>query len=332
LKFIKTKTSFFRRLCVGLLGWALAHAQAQTGGPERYLQGRAEGANVRIEVLGAGFAQPGAVASTQSRLVIYRPGPAGQGNDALTVLVNGRYHASLVEAAHSDACVAPGPVRLGLRRVRVADGGRDGQQQELAMQLQPGAMNYVKVQAGQLQPVPPEQAQLELQGSREQVHTISRLAQVCQVMAPAPLKPGSVQQRQLVLLADSTFAFGRADEGALTGMGRLQIQHLIARLREEFEQVDRIHVVGHADPLGSAQANEQLALARAQTVQRMLQGAMGRQTLVEVRGVGAREPLVQGCPMQTSETAIRCHAPNRRVSIEATGLAREGAVPLNAPR
>ena len=138
----------------GLLALGVALAQAA-------LVGRADGANARIEVLGAGFAQPGAVAPSQGRLVIYRPRQSGA-LDALSVIIGGRYHTSLVEGAFSDACLSPGTLELGVRRVRVGDGGRDGVQQTLALPVPAGSLVYVRLDGAQLHPVPAQQAQLEI--------------------------------------------------------------------------------------------------------------------------------------------------------------------------
>lgn len=304
-------------VAAGLL--ALGSALAQ-----EVLVGRGAGANARIEVLGAGFAQPGAVAPSQGRLVIYRPRQGGA-QDALSVLIGGRYHVSLIEGAYSDACLSPGTLELGVRRVRVGDGGRDGVQQTLALPVPAGSLVYLRLDGSQLQPVPAQQAQLEVAGLREQMHTVSRLQQVCQLApapAPALAQPAGPQRHELVLLADSTFAFGRADEASLTPLGRQQLIHLAQRLQRQFAKVEKIVITGHADPIGSAVANEQLALSRAHTVQRMLASQLNSKTAIEVRGAGSREPLVTGCPPHSSPEAVRCHSPNRRVNIEATGEIR----------
>lgn len=306
-------------LLAPLLAWlSLGAALAQEA-----LVGRAAGANARIEVLGAGFAQAGAVAPSQGRLVLYRLRHSGA-QDALTVLVGGRYHASLVEGGFSDACLSPGTLELGVRQVRVGDGGRDGVQQILALPLPAGSLVYVRVDGLQLQPVPPAQAQLEMAGLRQQMHTVSRLQQNCLAAAPAPAQPAGPQRHELILLADSTFDFGRSDEASLTPLGRQQLIQLAQRLRNDFAQIHQIQITGHADPIGNASANEALALARAQTVQQLLatQVQAFSQAPLQLRGAGSREPQVSGCPLQASPGAIRCHAPNRRVNIEVTGLRR----------
>ena len=319
LQALSRKWAFALGFC--LLAWL----NLDTALAQEALVGRAAGVSSRIEVLGAGFAQPGAVAPSQGRLVLYRPRQSGA-QDALTVLVGGRYHASLVEGGFSDACLSPGTLELGVRRVRVGDGGRDGVQQILALPVPAGSLVYVRVDGLELQPVPPAQAQLEMTGLRQQMHTVSRLQQACQA-APAPTlaqQPAGPQRHELVLLADSTFAFGRSEEAAITPLGRQQLIHLAQRLRKDFAQIHQIQITGHADPIGNASANEALALARAQTVQQILAAQIDAsgQIPLQLRGAGSREPLVTGCAVQATPEAIRCHAPNRRVNIEVTGLRR----------
>lgn len=314
----RTSTARMVRHLMGGLLAALLLGQALA---QEVLQGRADGGvNARIEVLGGGFAEPGQVAPTQGRLVVYRPRQSGA-QDALTVLLDGRYHASLVEGAFKDACLSPGVLELGVRRVRVGDGGRDGVQQVLALQVPAGAMAYVRLEGQTLQPVPVQQAQLEIAGLREQVHTLSRQQQVCQAVTAQAVPADTPQRQELVLLADSTFAYGRADEASLTPLGRQQLAQLGERLQREFAKVHQVMVTGHADPIGSLQGNEALALARAQTVRRLLAAQVGNAP-IEVRGAGSREPLVTGCSMKVSPAAIGCHAPNRRVNIMVTGLRR----------
>jgi len=319
----KMNISYRLAAAVVWLAGALSLLHGPASAQEPLLGRAAAGANARIEVLGAGFAQPGAVAPSQGRLVLYRPRQSGA-QDALTVLVGGRYHASLVEGGFSDACLSPGTLELGVRHVRVGDGGRDGVQQILALPLPAGSLVYVRVDGLQLQPVPPAQAQLEMAGLRQQMHTISRLQQNCLAAAPAPAQPAGPQRHELILLADSTFDFGRSDEASLTPLGRQQLIHLAQRLRNDFAQIHQIQITGHADPIGNASANETLALARAQTVQQLLatQVQAFSQAPLQLRGAGSREPQVSGCPLQASPGAIRCHAPNRRVNIEVTGLRR----------
>ena len=316
------KKSILSRFLSATVAFSLTWLSLDMALAQEALVGRAAGGNSRIEVLGAGFAQPGAVAPSQGRLVLYRPRQSGA-QDALTVLVGGRYHASLVEGGFSDACLSPGTLELGMRRVRVGDGGRDGVQQILALPVPAGSLVYVRVDGLELQPVPPAQAQLEMAGLRQQMHTVSRLQQNC-LAAPALAQPAGPERHELILLADSTFAFGRSDEASLTPLGRQQLIHLAQRLRNDFAQIHQIQITGHADPIGNASANEALALARAQTVQQILAAQVDArdQIPLQLRGAGSREPLVRGCPMQASPVAIRCHALNRRVNIEVTGLRR----------
>lgn len=311
-----------------LVGWLCAVAVAaqdlrQTGAYPAVLETQSAGTNSRIEVLGKGFAEAGGVAMSQSRLVLYRVMDRGA-QDALSVFINDRYHASLVEGAHSEACLSPGVMNMGVRQVRVGDGGKDGLESVLRLQMPPGQTVYLKL-TGQgagalLQPMPPEQARHELGATRRQLHTISRVSQAC--LPGAPVVTAEAPTRELVILADGLFAFARGDRPGLTPVGQATIEKLFERIENEFSRIDTVRVVGHADPLGDTALNEQLAQQRAQTVQQLLLDSDRVPSPIAVDSRGDREPVVTGCGLKATPAAIRCHQPNRRVVIQVTGQRR----------
>ncbi len=86
------------------------------------------------------------------------------------------------------------------------------------------------------------------------------------------------------------------------------------------ENVDMIHgitVTGHADQIGPAPYNEQLALHRAQAVKDYLVTKGIPANRVQALSNSSSKPLVS-CPgIKNERKLIRCLAPNRRVDIEA---------------
>jgi outer membrane protein OmpA-like peptidoglycan-associated protein len=110
----------------------------------------------------------------------------------------------------------------------------------------------------------------DLKQSRLQVHTVSRVtqAQDCKVeSAPAPVQAAVMQPKdQYVLMVDVLFAFAKSDMAGLTQQGQATIDEMIARIQTKYERIDRIHLVGHTDPLGTAAFNDRLARERADTV------------------------------------------------------------------
>ncbi|MDU4253493.1 OmpA family protein [Pseudomonas sp.] len=128
-------------------------------------------------------------------------------------------------------------------------------------------------------------------------------------VASAAVKVAPAVQ-QVTLSADASFAFDRAD---LSAAGRNNLDRLAMRIRNEHPQ--HIAVTGHSDRLGSRAHNLDLSLRRAEAVRDYLAAAGVPAESMQVRGVGAAEPLVS-CPDAPREQLIQCLASNRRVVVE----------------
>lgn len=302
--------------------WAQQDVGREDGG---YLQSSQAGPNARIEVLGSTWRKLGAVGADQSRILVYRP-EAGLLSGATSVFVNGQYHTSLVPGAYSHLCYAPGDLEVGARQMKAGSQPKDLMDSITALSLRPAQTHYLRVveQDGRpvLQPVAETVALGQLQGLRLQVHTVSRVtrAQACSdLVAPAVV---AVPARQVALAADALFAFGQADADSMLLDGRQSLDRLIERLRNEYLQIERIHITGHADPLGSAPVNERLSQQRAATVREYLlvQGLSAARITSE--GKGALETVVNHCGSRATASAIACNQPNRRVTIDVVGLLR----------
>lgn len=302
-------------------------AQTQVNAPQEVK--KAQLSVAKIESLGGGFQIPGSVSAAQSRVVFYR---AAQNllPGATSIFLDGRYHASLEPGAWSALCYKTGPVEMGARQMRVGSLPKDLPDTITAMSLTPGQTHYVRVQQSAdkpvLQPVAAAQALQELVGTRQQIHTISRVEQVCQeavAIAPAPVPaPAPAVTERITLPADTLFAFDRSDAQAMTGAGVQAIDRLMARLRSDFVQIDHLHVIGHADPLGQAERNEKLAQDRAQTVREYILGKGLQDVRITTEGRGSREPVVTTCARQATPASIACNLPNRRVVVVVTGQRR----------
>jgi OmpA-OmpF porin, OOP family len=156
-------------------------------------------------------------------------------------------------------------------------------------------------------------------GLRRQVHTVSRVpqAQACS------LAPATAQAPQHIRLsADALFKFGRSDFDGMTALGVQALLELVEHIRSDFAAIERLHIVGHADPLGQRAANQTLAMARAATVRDYIE----RQNLpvqsLTAEGRGDREPVITHCERTVSVQSIACHQPNRRVVVEVVGERR----------
>ncbi len=302
----------------------LPHAvQAQRG--EAYpavIESRSAGGQGRIEVLGGRFVQPTAVASTQSRIVLYRMDDGLPG--ATSIFVNDRYHDSLAPGAWSQLCYSTGPVELATRHMQAAtQAARDRYDAISALTLRGGQVHYLRVDMNSpqplLRPIPATQALQEIANTREQLHTVSRVAEPCTEVttAVAPAAP-----QTYTLAADTLFAFDRSDRAAMTDAGTRAIDLLLARLGQDYSRIDRVHLIGHADPLGRPERNERLAIERAQTVRDYIAATGRLQAPMTAEGRASREPVVRHCGSTATPQAIACNQPNRRVAVEVTGVRR----------
>lgn len=304
----------------GVLGVGAALAQSVTAPYPAVIESSSRGGQARIEVLGDRFAALPAVATGQSRIVLYRLPDSRAG--ATSIFVDDRYHASLVSGAWSQLCYRSGPVEIATRQMEAASRpAKDRYDAISALTLQPGQVHYLRVGEDArpvLRPVPAAQALQELGATQQQRHTVSRVAQDCVEVMHAP----AVLAQTYTLAADTLFAFDRSDRAAMTDAGTRAIDLLLARLQADYSRIDRVHLIGHADPLGQAERNERLAIERANTVREYITTTGLVQAPLTAEGRASREPVVRGCARTATPQAIACNQPNRRVAVEVTGIRR----------
>jgi outer membrane protein OmpA-like peptidoglycan-associated protein len=143
-------------------------------------------------------------------------------------------------------------------------------------------------------------------------------------IAPAAVPPvaPTITKETFVLLGDALFKFDKSgrDEMLPGGMERL---NAIAQRLKSYQSISTLSVTGHTDRLGSNQYNLPLSERRAATVRDML-GAMGvKAARAEAAGKGEREPVTTNCSAKLSrEQLIQCLQPDRRVTIEVTGIVK----------
>ena len=298
------------------------------------------GAGGQIQALAENYNLSAGVAQGQSRVIFYRPVNAPT-RGAISILVNEQYHASLIAGGYTFLCLTPGFSELGVRQMDVElRPNKDGIDAISAIDLKSGQTYYLRVEEQQgrrifLRPVAAAQALPELASTRMQIHTVSRVtpAQNCRTTewSPAPgmgypqtqaYAPGAMPAQGYQLAGDTLFAFNRSDRGGLTQDGVMAINRLMNQIRTEYARIDRIHLIGHADPLGSDYSNERLSMERANTVREYLEMSGQTAGRVTTEGRGSREPVVRGCARVTSAESMACNQPNRRVAVEITGQRR----------
>jgi OOP family OmpA-OmpF porin len=303
--------------------WALAFAGlflagcAQTSRVPLEPVQAAASVRASLEPLGALFEQPSSPDVSQSRLVLYR---FGQDNlpGATGVFVDGTYHASIVPGAWSQLCYRPGPVNLGARQMQVGTRAKDLLDSITAMALVGGQTHYFRVMQENgypvLKPVTQVQALRDLVGARQQMHTISRVAQDCIRGASLPLVP-QVRQAPEKLTTQLMFDFDRSDLQAIVPADLIALDKQVKQWRDGPAEISTVHVMGHADPLGKPELNERLAMARAQTVREHILRQLPRGVQVSIESLGAKDPQVKHCEKSLSVRTIACNAPNRRVVV-----------------
>lgn len=328
IKYRKNSVSIVSRLFCLALTWALPVGLLWAQGSSDVrstLETSHAGVNARIDLLGSVWRVPPAIDANQSRILVYRSA-ANTLAGTTSVFINGQYHTSLVSGGYSALCYSPGKVEIGARQMRVGSQAKDLMDTLSELSLQPGQTHYLKVieQGGVplMQPVSASVAHQELGGLRYQLHTVSRVeqAQACREVGLAVST--NPEPQKIALATDALFEFGRADRSAMTLAGRRALDKLIEQMQGQYIQLDRIQIVGHADPLGHPEINSRLADQRATTVRDYLLGRGLKTARISSEGRGSREPVVTHCETQVTQAAIDCNQPNRRVVVEVHGTPR----------
>ena len=319
MKKINIYTSLIVGLFVALSGAFLSHAQTSVTTNQA-------GVNAKIDVLGGFFTLPTNIGVNQSRIVVYRNFNTQQLPGATGVFIQGQYHTSLVPGGYSQLCLPPGQFEVGARQFRVGQSAQDSYDTVTAIALPPAQTQYLSVieSSGRpvMKPVTASQALQELGATRLQIHTISRVTQAQNCVAVAAPVVATVQPEQFTLSADTLFAFGRFDLNGLTAAGRESLDLLMSQIRNAYARVDSVHVIGHADPLGSPDFNERLSVNRANTVRQYLITNGQISAPVTSEGKGARQLVESRCARQATAASIACNQVNRRVVTEVTGQRR----------
>jgi OmpA-OmpF porin, OOP family len=121
------------------------------------------------------------------------------------------------------------------------------------------------------------------------------------------------------LATDSLFAFDQSGIEHLVQGGRQKLDALADELKT-WKSLERIDLSGHTDRLGSERYNQGLSESRAEQIRQYLVRRGLPLNLIEARGLGESEPVVQ-CTIQRSRSAlIECLQPNRRVELVIQGV------------
>lgn len=132
------------------------------------------------------------------------------------------------------------------------------------------------------------------------------------VAKPAPPKPVVLTVPMLALFAGNSAVLDADAKGRLD-------RQIVAPINN-LGRLDFVHIEGHTDRLGSAQANQKLSERRADAVAAYLVSKGLPKDKVETLGMG-KTNQAKACPDQKDRKALgQCLADNRRVIVEIRGM------------
>lgn len=134
----------------------------------------------------------------------------------------------------------------------------------------------------------------------------------CLERAKPAAAPVQAAPERVTLSGDATFDF---DSAELSATGRTSLDRLAEQLKAH--KPGHIAISGHTDRLGSPAYNLDLSLRRAKAVRDYLAAAGVPAAHMQVRGMGASEPVAE-CPELPRAQLIQCLAADRRVVIESS--------------
>lgn len=142
------------------------------------------------------------------------------------------------------------------------------------------------------------------------------------IAAPAPAVPVPAAPKRcdfaVTLGNDQTFTFNKA---VLSDTAKKRIDDEVLNKLAACAKVDIVIVTGHTDRLGTQQYNQKLSDKRAEAVAAYMT-SKGISAPIDTLGVGKTQSIKPCSDKLDHKKLIECLAPNRRVVIEARGIAK----------
>ncbi|WP_407500954.1 OmpA family protein [Acinetobacter baumannii] len=125
------------------------------------------------------------------------------------------------------------------------------------------------------------------------------------------------------LSADTLFKFDGSTLNDLLPIGRQEVIDLASKISNGYVSVREVKLVGHTDRLGSDNYNLRLAQSRADTVRNLLIQNGVPDRVISATSAGKSQPVTDGCPgIKSNESLKACLQPDRRVTVEITGISK----------
>ena len=117
-----------------------------------------------------------------------------------------------------------------------------------------------------------------------------------------------------------TFDISRSEDMVPGGLQRLAE---VAQRLKTYKSIQTLTVSGYTDRLGSYPYNDKLSESRAKAVLAYLESLGVKSGGSVAQGKGKREPVSKNCAVIGGRAQqIECLQPDRRVTIEVTGVVR----------
>ncbi|RZJ02798.1 MAG: hypothetical protein EOO54_26160 [Haliea sp.] len=140
--------------------------------------------------------------------------------------------------------------------------------------------------------------------------------------APGAGATPAFSKETYVLLTDTLFRFDKSGVEDMIPGGRQRLDDVAQRLKA-YPSIQTLTVYGYTDRLGTDAYNDKLSEARAKSVQTYLASRGVKAATVVAEGRGKRNAVSESCsPAAPRAAQIVCLQPDRRVTIEVTGIAR----------
>ena len=246
--------------------------------------------------LGQQYAAVKHLAPEQTRLVLYRLD--GDGLGVITLHIDGRYHTSLQNGAFSAVCVERASVNLQAQPGRSwarADPAREVSQNVV---MTGGQTLFVRLSEAlgtrpRMDVVPAQIGAQEVQMTREQMHSVSRvsLSKPCLQVAPPTL---AFAPEVLTLSKQSA-------------QNPAEMALLIKRLERQFSGFKPValHIVGHAADMTSESSNDNASKELAVEVQRYFVNHSTQFNPITAEGRGSKDrPTAAGQPTRRVEIGL----------------------------
>jgi OmpA-OmpF porin, OOP family len=155
---------------------------------------------------------------------------------------------------------------------------------------------------------------------------VARAAPAPVLVAPAASAPApvirEVTKETFVILGDALFKFDKSGREEMLPGGKERLASVADRLKS-YQSITSLSIGGHTDRLGTDAYNDPLSQRRATTVLGYLGGLGVKAGKTEAVGKGEREPVTNNCSDKLPRTQlIACLQPDRRVTIEVTGVVK----------